>query len=62
MGFSGYWVGLILRLLSGILKQNRSRFWNESMHGLRDAEKNHRDYGIEGKIWFGMTGLKNPIR
>ena len=32
------------------------------MHGLWDAEKNHRDYGIEGEIWFGMTGFKNPIR
>ena len=32
------------------------------MHGLRDAQNSHRDYGIEGKIWFRMTGLKNPIR
>ena len=46
-------------MLSGILNQNRARFWNESMHGLRDAEKNHRDWA---EIGFGMTGLKNSIR
>lgn len=32
------------------------------MHGMRDAQNNHRVYEIEGKFWFGMTGLKNPIR
>ena len=32
------------------------------MHGMRDALNSHRDYRIEGKIWFGMTGLKNTIR
>ena len=32
------------------------------MHGMWDAQNSHRDYGIEGKIWFEMTGLKNPIR
>ena len=52
-GFTGYW------MLSGILNQNRARFWNESMHGLRDAEKNHRDWA---EIGVGMTGLKNSIR
>ena len=32
------------------------------MHRMWDAQNNHRDYRVERKIWFGMTGLKNPIR
>ena len=32
------------------------------MLAMQDVQNSHRDYGIEGKIWFGMTGLKNPIR
>ena len=34
-----------------------ARFEIERMHGMRNAEL--RDWG---KIWVGMTGLKNPIR
>ena len=65
MGFSGYWICLIWRLRFGILKQNRARFWNESMRGMWDAENNHQDYWIERKfgsrlrdwaeIWVKMT-------
>ena len=28
-------------------------FGIESMHGMQDAENNHRDYGIERKFWSG---------
>ena len=65
MGFSGYCIFLIWRLRFGILKQNRARFWNESMHRMWDAENNHQDYWIERKfgsrlpdwaeIWVKMT-------
>ena len=65
MGFSGYWICLIWSLRFGILKQNRARFWNESMHRMWDAENNHQDYWIERKfgsrlpdwaeIWVKMT-------
>ena len=47
---------------SGFLSQMKVVFGIGNMHGMRDAQNNHRDYGTEGKIWFGMTGLKNPIR
>ena len=60
VGFSGYWICLIWRPGFGILKQNRARFWNESMHGMWDAENNHQDYGIERKFgwrWWDWISL-----
>ena len=30
------------------------------MDGLRDAKNSHWEYGIERKIWVGMTPLKTP--
>ena len=45
----------LLYLKAGVrdLKVKWARFGIESMHEMRDAENNHRDYGIERKFWSG---------